>query len=210
MKSGGLVSDKVMIRLILNELSIRGWVSTPQTPLNLNSMSIGETHQADQSSADEFLNGRSVLEAAEKGGLQTSDSPAASFLLDGFPRTVTQAEQLTSNDIDMNLVINISTPLDIVVDRISNRWLHAASGRVYNNTFNPPKTPGFDDVTGEPLTRRADDDPETFKSRWNKFLETANPLSEFYERTGVLYKVEGETSDEITPKIIREVERRFC
>jgi adenylate kinase len=137
-----------------------------------------------------------------------SDHPGASFILDGFPRTAAQALQI-DNLIPINMVVNIHTPSEIIIDRISNRWVHAPSGRVYNTTFNPPKVPGKDDVTGEPLTRREDDNPEVWKARLKQFKETSESLLEHYDKLGVLWTVQGNSSDEITPQILKEFGKRF-
>ena len=106
--------------------------------------------------------------------------------------------------------MSLKTPFEAILERIAGRWVHAPSGRVYNTTFNAPKVPGKDDVTGEPLTKRSDDDEETWKTRLKKFEETSEPLLDHYARKGVLWKVEGKSSDEITPKLFSEFERRFA
>ncbi len=80
---------------------------------------------------------------------------------------------------------------------------------MYNTDFNKPKLEGKDDVTGEELTKRADDDEETWLRRLSKFEETSKPLLEHYGNKGVLWTVQGVSSDEITPRLFREVERRF-
>ncbi|KAF3904541.1 hypothetical protein ABW21_db0201482 [Orbilia brochopaga] len=131
-----------------------------------------------------------------------------SYILDGFPRTRAQAEALSSS-VPVNFVVNLDVPHAVILDRIANRWVHTASGRVYNLTYSPPKVPGKDDVTGEPLVRRRDDDPETFKTRLAKYEEVTGPLIDFYREKGILWTVKGETSDEITPKLLNEVVRRF-
>lgn len=138
-----------------------------------------------------------------------SDEPSASFILDGFPRTATQASRLDAL-IPVNLVVNLLTPIDIILDRIAKRWVHMPSGRVYNNDFNAPKVAGKDDVTGEPLTKRPDDDEATWKNRLKKFDETSKPLLELYERKGILWTIRGNSSDEISPQLFREFERRFA
>ncbi|OJD09364.1 hypothetical protein ACJ73_10377 [Blastomyces percursus] len=135
-------------------------------------------------------------------------NPTASFILDGFPRTAVQASSLDTL-IPINLVVHLLTPPAIIISRIASRWVHPASGRVYNTQFNAPKEPGKDDVTGELLVQREDDSIETWKQRLRKFEETSRPLLEHYERRGCLWRVEGETSDEISPKLFAEIERRF-
>ena len=138
-----------------------------------------------------------------------SDAPSASFILDGFPRTSVQAQKLDAL-IPINLVVSLVTPVNIILGRIANRWVHAPSGRVYNTGFNKPKVEGKDDVTGEPLTKREDDGEETWRARLKKFEETSEPLLEHYEKQGVLWRVEGNSSDEISPKLFGEFEKRFC
>ncbi|KAL8781583.1 MAG: hypothetical protein Q9213_005933 [Squamulea squamosa] len=139
---------------------------------------------------------------------QPSQNPSASFILDGFPRTATQASRLDSL-IPINLVVSLITPVNIILSRIASRWVHAPSGRVYNTDFNAPKVQGKDDLTGEPLTKRADDDEETWKQRLKKFDETSQPLLEHYDRKSVLWTVKGNSSDEITPKLFQELDSRF-
>ena len=138
-----------------------------------------------------------------------SDEPSASFILDGFPRTSTQAVKL-DNLVPVNLVVSLITPVNIILGRIADRWVHAPSGRVYNLGFNKPRIPEKDDVTGEPLTKREDDSEETWRTRLKKFEETSEPLLEHYDRKGVLWRVEGNSSNEISPKLFGELEHRFC
>ena len=128
-----------------------------------------------------------------------------SFLLDGFPRTQQQAVSLdaylSNLGISLNYVIDLDVPYRVILDRIINRWIHAPSGRTYNLTYNPPVKAGLDDVTGEPLTKRVDDDVDTFKQRLNTYDEVTVPLKEYYRNKGILHTFPGETSDEIWPKI---------
>ncbi|KAL4907537.1 hypothetical protein BDW74DRAFT_125757 [Aspergillus multicolor] len=139
----------------------------------------------------------------------TSVSPADSFILDGFPRTASQATSLDSL-VPINFVVHLVTPPSIILSRIASRWVHEPSGRVYNTEFNAPKVPGKDDVTGEPLTQREDDSIDTWKQRLHKFEETSKALLQHYQRKGCLWRVEGNSSDEITPKLLAEFERKFC
>ncbi|KAL2002612.1 hypothetical protein VTN02DRAFT_6374 [Thermoascus thermophilus] len=136
-------------------------------------------------------------------------SPSASFILDGFPRTAAQAASLDKL-IPINLVVHLLTPPSIILSRIASRWVHEPSGRVYNTEFNAPKVPGRDDITGEPLTQREDDSIETWTQRLKQFEETSKPLLDHYERKGCLWRVEGNSSDEISPKLFAEIERRFA
>jgi adenylate kinase len=109
----------------------------------------------------------------------------------------------------INLVVSLRTPLEVIIGRIAGRWVHEPSGRVYNTTFNAPQVPGLDDVTGEPLVKRADDNLDVHRERYRKFQETSEPLLEHYAKRGVLWEVEGMSSDDISPKLYREFERRF-
>lgn len=204
MKSGALVPDAMILRLILHELKSRGWLSTTAAPLTLSSAST--MSQEYDFEADSFVNSPSLANLATPP--RTSNDPSASFILDGFPRTAGQASQL-DNLIPINLVVSLRTPAKVILERIAGRWIHAPSGRVYNTTFNAPKVAGRDDITGEKLTKRADDDEETWIKRLHKFEETSEPLLEHYARKGVLWEVEGNSSDEISPKLFEEFERRF-
>lgn len=205
LKAGGLVSDSLILRLINNELSKRGWLGQPQV-MTLNSSAVGAEGEA-YSNENEMA---AFLSAPPKSfAARPSEDPSASFLLDGFPRTAAQADQLDAM-VPVNLAVSIKTPFDVILERISGRWVHEPSGRVYNTTFNAPKVPGRDDITGEALVKRADDDEETYRNRFRKFQETSEPLLEHYARQGVLIEVEGLSSDEISPKLFKEFENRFC
>ncbi|OTB05603.1 hypothetical protein M426DRAFT_10350 [Hypoxylon sp. CI-4A] len=209
MKTGGLVSDDLILRLITNELGRRGWLFGGRPNLmTLSSSSIADSPSLEGVS-DAF---GSALEVDPLAGAslsqQASEDPAASFLLDGFPRTATQAERL-DGIVPINWAVSIQTPLDVIMERISSRWVHEPSGRVYNTTFNAPKVPGFDDITGEPLVQRADDTEEVYRARFQKFQETSEPLLEHYAKKGVLWEVSGMSSDEISPKLHHEFEKRF-
>ncbi|KAG9240929.1 mitochondrial adenylate kinase [Calycina marina] len=202
MRTGALVPDVMILRLILHELKERNWIKTHPQTLNLNSSVM--TAEPQDSDADLYVEQPSLA----KQSPATSEDPSASFILDGFPRTANQATQL-DNLISINLVISLRTPFDAIMERIAGRWIHAPSGRVYNTTFNPPKIVGRDDVTGEPLSKRDDDNEETWRERLKKFEETSEPLLEHYARKGVVWEVTGNSSDEISPKLFQEFENRF-
>ncbi len=102
------------------------------------------------------------------------------FLLDGFPRTVNQAKALRSSGIFIDYVIEIAVPDQEIIKRISGRWVHPASGRTYHVVYNPPKTPGLDDVSGEPLIQREDDREETVRKRLETYHLETEPLIRFY------------------------------
>ncbi|KAI9778595.1 MAG: hypothetical protein M1839_007988 [Geoglossum umbratile] len=200
MKSGNLVPDNLMLRLIHHELSTRGLLSRPRASPFL----LSATSMSDPLSATSFVDPYPPPTAPS----QHSPSPTASFILDGFPRTASQASRLDTT-ININLVVNISTPVPALLARIQTRWVHAPSGRTYNESFQAPRVPGRDDVTGEQLVRRDDDDAATYLERLQKFTKASGPLLEHYRQKGVLWDVEGDTSDEITPKLVDEVLRRF-
>ncbi|RDB21121.1 GTP:AMP phosphotransferase AK3, mitochondrial [Hypsizygus marmoreus] len=106
------------------------------------------------------------------------------WILDGFPRTLGQGELLDAHlkkkHMPLTLVVNLDVPDDVILSRISDRWVHLRSGRVYNMSYNRPKVEGYDDVTGEPLTKRPDDNPETFSRRLAQFYSSTSPLLAYY------------------------------
>ncbi len=191
MNSGGLVPDPLILNLILTELSSRKWITLDRPNHEiLESLTQGKD---DSSSA-----------------VHTSADPSTSFILDGFPRTGTQAAAL-SRILPMNLVFHLVTPTEIILGRMANRWIHQASGRVYNVGFNDPKVPGKDDVTGEPLMQREDDSEDTWRKRLAKFEETSSGLLDFYKKREpeMVVTVKGNSSDEISPQIFEHIDRRF-
>ncbi|KAJ3053805.1 hypothetical protein HK097_003321 [Rhizophlyctis rosea] len=131
------------------------------------------------------------------------------WMLDGFPRTLGQAQVLDKvleeKGMPLDLVINLDVPEEVILQRIMDRWIHAPSGRTYNLSYNPPKVAGLDDVTGEPLTKRPDDNVDTFKTRLDKYHAETMPLRQYYESRGILKNFFGKTSDEIYPLIDEEL-----
>jgi adenylate kinase len=102
------------------------------------------------------------------------------FLFDGFPRTVVQAEALKSEKIPVDAVVEIDVEDDEIIRRMSGRRVHLASGRTYHIVFNPPKAEGKDDVTGEPLIQRDDDQEETVRKRLAVYHDQTEPLIDYY------------------------------
>ena len=105
---------------------------------------------------------------------------AAGFLFDGFPRTLPQANAMKSAGVKLDYVLEIDVPFEAIVERMSGRRSHPGSGRSYHLRFNPPKTPGLDDITGEPLIQRADDLEDTVKKRLEVYSAQTLPLIEYY------------------------------
>ncbi|WP_324170664.1 adenylate kinase [Sulfurimonas sp.] len=103
------------------------------------------------------------------------------FLLDGFPRTLPQADAVTAAGIEIDAVIEIDVPDEEIVKRMSGRRAHLASGRTYHVTFNPPKVDGKDDVTGEDLVQRDDDKAEVVADRIKVYHELTQPLINYYK-----------------------------
>lgn len=103
------------------------------------------------------------------------------FLLDGFPRTIPQAEALKDAGIALDYVVEIQVPDEEIVKRISGRRTHQPSGRVYHIDYHPPLREGFDDVTGEPLIQRDDDREEIIRKRLDVYQQQTAPLIQFYQ-----------------------------
>ena len=108
------------------------------------------------------------------------DDCAKGFLFDGFPRTIPQADAMRAAGVKLDYVLEIDVPFDAIIERMSGRRSHAASGRTYHIKFNPPNVDGMDDVTGEPLIQRADDRQETVKKRLDVYSAQTRPLVAYY------------------------------
>ncbi len=141
---------------------------------------------------------------------------ANGFILDGYPRTIAQAEQLKTSHITIDRIIEIKIDDREVINRISGRRVHQPSGRVYHLTYNPPKKPGFDDLTGQPLVQREDDRAEIVKSRLEIYHRQTEPLIDYYEKWAQdhnesapqLYKISGTGNpDQIFAKIVKSLNR---
>ncbi|GAA5900775.1 hypothetical protein JCM6882_007661 [Rhodosporidiobolus microsporus] len=185
---------------------------------------------------EEILNGTELGREAERvmkeGALLSDDlvlqvvEPALdklrdkNWLLDGFPRKASQAalldsmleaqnERNGSTGHDLNFVASLKVPDEVIVKRIADRYIHLPSGRTYNLSFNPPNKPGLDDVTGEPLSQRPDDDASTVRTRLRVFHAENDPLLAHYAGSGKMAVFEGRTSKEIWPRLEGEVLKRF-
>lgn len=104
------------------------------------------------------------------------------FLLDGFPRTIPQADAMKEAGINVDFVLEFDVPDEIIVERIIGRRVHAPSGRVYHVTFNPPKVENKDDVTGDELTIRKDDQEDTVRKRLVEYHDLTAPLVAYYQK----------------------------
>ncbi|MGR8935265.1 MAG: adenylate kinase [Gammaproteobacteria bacterium] len=119
----------------------------------------------------------------------TQSDCAQGFLLDGFPRTIAQAEGLKAMGVALDYAIEIAVEDEETVRRMSGRRVHPNSGRTYHILFNPPRVEGLDDVTGEPLIQRDDDREETVRKRLAVYHEQTKPLVEYYTREAQQGKV---------------------
>jgi adenylate kinase len=104
------------------------------------------------------------------------------FLFDGFPRTIPQADAMKAAGVKLDFVLEIDVPFDAIIERMSGRRSHAASGRTYHVKYNPPKVEGKDDVTGEPLIQRDDDKEDTVRKRLEVYSAQTRPLVEYYSQ----------------------------
>ena len=107
---------------------------------------------------------------------------ANGFLFDGFPRTIPQADAMKAAGVKLDYVLEIDVPFDAIIERMSGRRSHPASGRTYHVKFNPPKAEGLDDETGEPLVQRDDDKEETVKKRLDVYSAQTRPLVDYYSQ----------------------------
>jgi adenylate kinase len=114
-----------------------------------------------------------------KERIQQSDC-AKGFLFDGFPRTLAQADSLKSQGVDIDFVVEIDVDDEEIIKRMSGRRAHLASGRTYHVVYNPPKVGGKDDVTGEDLVQRDDDQEDTVRERLRIYHEQTEPLIKYY------------------------------
>jgi nucleoside-triphosphate--adenylate kinase len=124
------------------------------------------------------------------------------ILLDGFPRSLTQAKFLEPT-FPVDVVVHLDIPHQVIMDRMAQRWIHFPSGRTYSYDYNPPKIKGYDDITGEALSQREDDKPEVVKRRLQDFDNLVNPLLEFYRKKPNTYvrSFAGTESNVIYPQI---------
>ncbi|RDA89529.1 hypothetical protein CP533_6645 [Ophiocordyceps camponoti-saundersi (nom. inval.)] len=161
MDQGGLVSDDIVIGMIKEELD-----------------------------NNKECRGGSVIPVDILGPLRScSHMENCRFILDGFPRTVPQAEgldrMLRERNQKLQHAIELQIDDSLLVARITGRLVHPASGRSYHSSFNPPRQPMKDDVTGEPLIQRSDDTAEALKKRLSTYHQQTAPVVEYYRKTGI-------------------------
>ena len=123
------------------------------------------------------------------------------YLFDGFPRTIPQAQAMKDAGVPIDYVLEIDVPFDAIIDRMSGRRVHPASGRTYHVKFNPPKVEGKDDVTGEALIQRDDDKEETVRKRLQVYNDQTRPLVEYYSS----WAVQSSLSDKVKAPAYRKV-----
>lgn len=123
------------------------------------------------------------------------------YLFDGFPRTIPQAQAMKDAGVPIDYVLEIDVPFDAIIDRMSGRRVHPASGRTYHVTFNPPKVDGKDDVTGEALIQRDDDKEETVRKRLQVYNDQTRPLVEYYST----WATQSNAADKIKAPAYRKV-----
>lgn len=159
---------------------------------NIPQISTGDMLRAAVKAESEL--GKQVKEVMSSGGLVSDDIIIAlieervqqsdcknGFLLDGFPRTIPQAEALKDQGIVIDYVVEIAVEDEEIVSRLSGRRVHEPSGRIYHVKYDPPKTAGKDDQTGDPLVQREDDKEETVRKRLKIYHEQTAPLVDYYQ-----------------------------
>ena len=150
----------------------------------------------------------SIILDMMKNRLQKTDCNQG-FILDGFPRTTIQADELTKllNNISMNIdyVLVLSVKDNIIVERMGGRRLHPASGRVYHIKYNPPKKSGLDDITNEELIIRDDDKENTVRKRLQIYKEQTEPIINYYEQYDIVHTINGEASIEMIKDAIYNI-----
>ncbi|KAJ3441911.1 adenylate kinase [Anaeramoeba flamelloides] len=129
-------------------------------------------------------------------------------IFDGYPRTLEQAKTLEQllykRGQELTVAFELSISYPELVDRVTGRLIHRASGRIYHKTFSPPKVPMTDDITGEPLVQRKDDSIETLNARLDKYYKIGTPILDFYKSKGKLITINASLGREYTWMMIQK------
>ncbi|GAM24485.1 hypothetical protein SAMD00019534_076600 [Acytostelium subglobosum LB1] len=188
----------------------------------LKSISTGQILR--KASTEDTELGRDIKAKLDSGQLLSDDymfslvkdylSKIGSYLLDGFPRTTKQAEALDKwleeRNTPLDFVLYLDVPEEVLIERILDRWIHPASGRVYNSTYKVPKVPGTDDITGEPLVRRSDDNEELkIKDRIETYHRETMPILTHYKNKNKLVTIFSPTSD-VGYESILQYTNQYC
>ncbi|SMC30129.1 adenylate kinase [Polynucleobacter kasalickyi] len=123
------------------------------------------------------------------------------YLFDGFPRTIPQAQAMKDASVPIDFVLEIDVPFDAIIERMSGRRVHIASGRTYHTRYNPPKVENIDDETGEELIQREDDKEATVRKRLEVYDQQTKPLVEYYSS----WAKNGDASAQISPPSYRQI-----
>ena len=123
------------------------------------------------------------------------------YLFDGFPRTIPQAQAMKDAGVPIDYVLEIDVPFNAIIDRMSGRRVHPASGRTYHIKFNPPKVIGKDDVTGDALIQRDDDKEETVRKRLQVYDDQTRPLVDYYSS----WAAQASSTDKVKAPAYRKV-----
>lgn len=192
--------------------------------LNIPHISTGDMLRAAIRKGDEF--GLSIKEVVDSGKyisdetiiklvkLRIAENDCKNgFILDGFPRTPAQAEALEKAGVGIDFVVQITVPDEMIVQRLAGRRVHMESGRTYNVYFHPPKVPNRDDVTGEELTQRPDDNEATVKERLSVYHSKTEPLVAWYknvakEQRTHFIEVDGTQNEQVVRAAILDAMRK--